>query len=55
MDLCQYHLVSIMTVNGLQIVFLEVSLVPISTSLADSVTTVRLLRLQCSYLRMGML
>ena len=55
MDLCQDHLVSIMAVNGLQIAFLEVSHVPISTNLTDSVTTLRLLRLRCSYLHMGML
>ena len=45
MGLCQDHLVSIMTVNGLQIAFLEVSLMPITTSLTGSVTTPRLLRL----------
>ena len=55
MDLCQDHLVSIMTVNGLQVVFLEVSHVPISTSLTDNVTTLRLLRPRCSYLHTGML
>lgn len=55
MDLRQDHLVSIMTVNGLQVVFLEVSRVPISTSLTDSVTILRLLRPRCSYLHMGML
>ena len=39
MDLCQDHLVSVMIVNGLQIAFLEVSHVPITTSLTCSVTT----------------
>jgi hypothetical protein len=55
MDLCQDHLVSIVTFNGLQIVFLEVSCVPISTSLTESVTILRLQRLCCSNLHMGML
>jgi len=55
MDLCQDHLVSIMTVNGLQIVFLEVSRVPITTGLTGSVTILSLLRLHFSYLYMGML
>jgi len=54
MGLCQDHLVSIMTVNGLH-AFFEVSHVPISTSLTDSVTTLRLLRLRSSYLYIGML
>lgn len=39
MGLCQDHLVSIMTANGLQIAFLEVSCVLITTSLTGSVTT----------------
>lgn len=55
MDLCQDHLVSIMTVNGLLHAFLKVFRVPISMSLSDSVTTLRLMRLRSSYLHIGML
>ena len=55
MDLCQDHLVSIMTVYGLQIAFVEVSRVPITTSLTGSVTTPRLLRPCFYYLHMGIL
>ena len=54
-DLCQDHLLSIMTVNGLQIVFREVSRVPITISLTGSVTTLSLLRLNFSYLLMRIL